>query len=69
VHPLPVAAVHAEDLDRLVTRRPEPVRYPRVELGDLARAHRDVVLAEDIVIYGLMPRLLRARVRLLRNAA
>src|SRR3954451_13353441 len=28
--------MHAEDLDRLLAGRPEPVRQPGVELGDLA---------------------------------
>ena len=37
----------AEDLDRVVALGAEPVRQPGVELVDLARAHRDVVLAED----------------------
>lgn len=46
-HVLTVAAVNTEDLNRLVTGRAEPVRDPGVELGDLARPHRDVVLAED----------------------
>ena len=39
--------VHAQDLDRLVASRAEPVRQPRVELGHLAWPHGDVVLAED----------------------
>jgi hypothetical protein len=47
VHPLALGAVDAEDLDRLVSGRAEPVRQPGVELGDLAGLHRDVVLAED----------------------
>src|SRR5215207_6621295 len=47
VHALAVAAVHAEDLDRLVAGRAEPVRQAGVELGDLARLPRDVVLAQD----------------------
>jgi len=47
MHPLPVAAVNAQDLDRLLTRWPEPVWEASVELGDLPRAHRDVVLTED----------------------
>jgi thioredoxin reductase len=47
VHPLAVAAVNAQNLNWLVACRPEPVRHARIELRDLARAHRDVVLAED----------------------
>jgi thioredoxin reductase len=39
--------VDAQDLDRIVVRRTEPVRQSRVELGDFAGPHRDVVLAED----------------------
>ena len=47
VHPFAVGAVHAQDLDRLVVRRPEPVRQTGVELSDLAWPHGDVVLTED----------------------
>jgi hypothetical protein len=47
VHPLPVAAVDAEDLDGLVAHRAEPVRQAGVELGDLARLQGDVLIAED----------------------
>lgn len=47
VHSLAVASVNTQDLDRLVVRGAEPVRQLRVELGDLAGTHRDVVLAED----------------------
>src|SRR5919108_3278376 len=47
VHALAVGAVHAEDLDRLVAGRAEPVRHAGIELGDLARLHREVVLAKD----------------------
>ncbi len=36
-----------EDLDGLVTCGAEPVRKPCVELSHLARAHCDVMLAED----------------------
>src|SRR4051812_21430276 len=42
-----LAAEQAEDLDRLVTRGPEPVREPRVELCDFAGFHRDVVVSKD----------------------
>jgi hypothetical protein len=37
VDALALLAEQAEDLDRPVVGRPEPVRQPRVELGDLAR--------------------------------
>src|SRR5688572_8149506 len=47
VHALPMASVDAQDLYRLVSRWAEPVRQPRVELGDLARSHREVVFADD----------------------
>src|SRR5262249_988135 len=47
VHPLTPAAVNAENLDRLVTCWTEPVREPGVELGDLARPQRDLVLPKD----------------------
>jgi hypothetical protein len=47
VHALAAASVNAQDLDRLVTRGAEPVRKSRVELGDLAGFHRDVVFADD----------------------
>ena len=36
-----------ENLDRLVISGAEPVRHLGVELGDFARPHRDVVVAED----------------------
>ena len=42
-----VAVVKTENLDGLVVGRAEPVRKLRVELGNLAGAHRDVVLTED----------------------
>lgn len=44
---LALLAEHSQDLDRAVAGAPEPVRVPRVELGRLARAHDDVVLAQD----------------------
>ena len=47
MHPLAVASVDAQDLNRLVVCRAEPVRQSGVELGDFAGTHRDVVLAED----------------------
>ena len=47
LHPFAVAAVDAQDLDRLAVCRAEPVRHAGVELCDLARPHGDVVLAED----------------------
>jgi KUP system potassium uptake protein len=47
MHPFAVAAVNAQDLDRLAVRGAEPVRHAGVELGDFAWSHGDVVLAED----------------------
>src|SRR4029079_16040580 len=44
---LRVVVVKNENLDGLVVGRAEPVRKLRVELSNLAGAHRDVVLAED----------------------
>jgi hypothetical protein len=42
-----VLAEQAEDLDGSITGGAEPVRDLRVELGDLAGRHRDVVVTED----------------------
>jgi hypothetical protein len=44
---LAVPPEQAQDLDGLVIRGAEPVRHLGVELGDLARPHREVTLAED----------------------
>jgi hypothetical protein len=44
---LAVPPEQAQDLDGLVIRGAEPVRHLGVELGDLARPHRAVTLAED----------------------
>ena len=44
---LAVPPEQAQDLDGLVAGGAEPVRQLGVELGDLARPHRDVTLAED----------------------
>ena len=42
-----MAAVDAEDLDKLIIRWAEPVRQLGVELGGFAGSHGDVVLAQD----------------------
>jgi hypothetical protein len=47
VHSLAVASMHAQDLDRLIACWAEPVREARIELGNLARPHCDVVLAQN----------------------
>ena len=40
-------AEEAEQLDGLIAGCTEPVRYPGVELGDLAGLHREIVAAEQ----------------------
>ena len=47
VHSFAARAVNTQDLDRLVIRGTEPVRHAGIELGNLALAHCDVVLAQD----------------------
>jgi hypothetical protein len=47
VHPLALRTEQAEDLDRLVAGRPEPVGHAGVELGDLAGSELDVVVGDD----------------------
>lgn len=47
VHPFPLGAEQAQELDRLPPGPAEPVGHPGVELGRLTRRQHQVVLAQD----------------------